>query len=191
MQVNTFKIDVYPWKRAITMIKKGNADALFSANLTKERTVFAFYPDEPIVKSPWVMWARDGEDLKFSSFNDLLGKKIGVVRGYSYTPEFWQFVKEHCTYDEVTTDKMNFMKLNARRVDLIPAELGNGLHIVKTLKLDKIIPLTNNPVKTDGLYIIFNKKNVSRAYVNQFSNELKKFKNTPLYQYLYREYFGF
>jgi polar amino acid transport system substrate-binding protein len=182
-------INIYPWKRAITMLEKGNADALFSVNLTGSRTGFAFYPEETIILSPWIMWVREEDGFGFGSFDDLLGKKVGLVRGYSYTPELWNFVKKHCSYEEVSDDEMNFRKLNAGRVDIIPAELGNGLYIIKKLSLKKIVPLMKNPVKTDGLYIIFNKNNVKKSLVDRFSDELKKLKQESVYRYLYDEYF--
>lgn len=191
MEVNIKSIKTYPWKRAITMIEKGEADALFSANFTTSRAEFAFYPDEQIVNSPWVMWVREEDELKFESFDDLLGKRIGLVRGYSYTPELWDFVKKHNIYQEVTNDEQNFKKLNAGRVDFISAELGNGLYLVKSSGIENIIPLKNNPIKSDGLYIVFNKKNVTKSFVDEFSAELKKFKQEPLYQLLYEEYFSF
>ena len=192
MKVNIKSIEVYPWKRAISMIEKGIADALFSANYTKERADFAFYPDEKIVDSPWVMWVREEDELKFESFDDLLGKKVGLVRGYSYTTDFWNFVKKHNIYEEVTNDEQNFKKLNAGRVDFIAAELGNGFYIVKNMEFNKIIiPLKENPLKSDGLYIIFNKKNVNKSFVDKFSNELKKLKQETLYKFLYEEYFKF
>jgi len=184
-------IDIYPWKRAILMIENGKADALFSANFTEDRTAFAFYPDEPIISSPWVMWVREEDDLIFRSFDDLLGKKVGIVRGYSYTPEFWNFVKKYNIYEEVTNDEINFKKLNLGRIDFVLAEFGNGLHIIRKLKLNKIIPLIKNPVKTDGLYLIFNKKTVSRSFVDRFSEELKRLKQENLYENLYEKYFGF
>lgn len=184
-------IDIYPWKRAIFMIEKGKADALFSANFTEERAAFAFYPDEPLISSPWVMWVRKEDELLFRSFEDLLGKKVGIVRGYSYTAEFWDFVKKYDVYDEVVNDEMNFKKLDAGRIDFVLAEFGNGLHIVRKLKLNKIIPLIKNPVKTDELYVIFNKKTVSRSFVDRFSEELKKLKQEFFYENLYKKYFGF
>ena len=191
MKVNIKSIKVYPWKRAITMVEKGKTDALFSANYTKDRTNFALYPEEKIVNSPWVMWVREEEELKFESFDDLLGKKVGLVRGYSYTTDLWNFVKKHNIYEEVTNDELNFKKLNAGRVDFIAAELGNGFYIAKKMELNKIIPLENNPIKSDGLYIIFNKKNVPKSFVDKFSNELKKLKQESLYKFLYEEYFKF
>ncbi|WDP87554.1 MAG: transporter substrate-binding domain-containing protein [Desulfobacter sp.] len=180
--VATFK--PYPWKRAILMIERGKADALFSANFTKARADFAFYPDEPIVTSPWVIWGNKDNKIEFRSFDDLYGKTVGIVRGYSYTPEFWNFAKKYNVYVEVPNDEMNFKKLNAGRIDFALAEFGNGVHIVKRLNLNKIIPFVKNPVKTDGLYIIFNKKTVSTSFVNAFSKELKKLKKKVLPKFI-------
>jgi len=192
MKTDIGNISTYPWKRAIVMLKKGKADALFSANYTQDRTAFAFYPEEPIVISPWIMWVRKENPLKFESFEDLIGKKVGVVRGYSYTPEFWSFIKKHKIYAEVVNDEMNFKKLSAGRVDFIVAELGNGLFISRTIKLDeKIIPLLNNPIKKAGLFIIFNKNSVDKSFVDKFSTELKKIKGGSFYKYLYYKNFGF
>jgi polar amino acid transport system substrate-binding protein len=64
----------------------------------------------------------------------------------------------------------------------------NGLHT--RLKLNKIIPLKNKPIKEDGLYMIFNTSRISEPFVQKFSNELKKVKKGPLYPYLYNEFFG-
>lgn len=184
-------IDVFPWKRAMHMVENGEADALFSSNYTKERAAFAYYPEEPIVDSPWVMWTRREDNLDFSSFNDLFGKRIGIVRGYSYTEELLDFVKAHKNYEEVHNDETNLKKLNAGRVDFAPAELGNGFYLVRKLQLNKIVPIVTNPLKIDGLYIIFNKNKVKKSIVDKFSSELKKLKEEPLYKDLYEEYFNF
>ncbi len=192
MKTDIGTISIYPWKRAITMLENGNADALFSVNFTQDRSNVAFYPEEPIVVSPWVMWVREEDGLNFESFDDLIGKRVGVVRGYSYTPEFWMFIKQHQLYQEVVSDELNFKKLSAGRLDYIAAELGNGLYLYRTLNLEKkIIPLLKTPLKKDGLFIIFNKDKVSRTFVDKFSTELKKLKEGPFYKYLYHTNFGF
>ncbi|WP_163338915.1 ABC transporter substrate-binding protein [Desulfopila sp. IMCC35008] len=189
MGVDIGTIRVYPWKRAITMLENGTADALFSVNFEKSRSQFALYPKETIILSPWVMWSREEDRLKFDSLNDLIGKIVGMVRGYSYTPELWDFVKKHEIYEEASNDKQNFLKLNFGRIDVIPAELGNGLYLVNKLGLNTVEPLMRNPLKRDGLYIIFNKNNIDGSFVDKFSAELKKLKQEPIYKNLYDEYF--
>ncbi len=189
MGVEVRSIEAYPWKRAITMLEKGHSDALFSANFTESREDFAYYPAETIVDSPWVIWFRDEDGLKFENLDDLKDKRIGVVIGYSYTPQFWDFLRRHKNYEEVVSDEVNFKKLNEGRVDCIVAELGNGYYMLNNLDLKKISPVLDKPIKSDGLYVIFSKKRVSRSFVNQFSDELRQFKSEDLYRYLYQNYF--
>ena len=189
MNVDIESLEACPWKRALYMIEKDEADALFSANYTQERTGFAYYPDEAIVESPWVIWSRAEDAFTYASLNDLIGKKLGTVRGYSYTQELMDFLKTHNNYDEVTDDLSNFKKLNAGRVDVIIAELGNGYSVLNELKIKNIVPHKNHPIKTDGLYIIFNKHRISQAFVKKFSEELKKIKQESIYQTWYDDYF--
>ncbi|MEZ4529358.1 MAG: ABC transporter substrate-binding protein, partial [Desulfobacterales bacterium] len=189
MDVKIRSLHVYPWKRAIAMMEKGQPDALFSANYTKERENFVWYPEEPLIQSPWILWVREEDRLKFDSLEDLREKRIGVVRGYSYTSEFLDFIQKFAEIDEVTDDATNFRKLNAGRVDYVAAELGNGYWLLKKLKLKKIIPLRDKPIKSDGLYLIFSKSRISKETAEQFSAELKKFKQEEAYQILCKKYF--
>ena len=182
------KIEDFPWKRAYKRLKEGDSDGLFSAGYAEGRKMFSYFPEEPIFESSWVMWARKKDNLKFDSLDDLKGMRIGVVRGYSYTDEFWKEIKSRATYEEVSSDATNFKKLNAGRIDYIIAELGNGLYILENLDLHDIIPFTTMPIKKDQLYILFNKKTVSEDFVNMFSNELTRFKTTAPYQALRKQY---
>ncbi len=190
MRVAIGRIEAYPWRRAITMLETGEADALYSANYTTVRTRFARYPDAPLVVSPWVMWVRRASGLQFRSLQDLAGKRIGLVNGYSYTAALWDYVNEHSHVDRVPNDALNFKKLHAGRVDYIAAELRNGTYLVNQLGLDDLVPLTERPIKFVGLYIIFNRKAVSQPFVDRFSDELWALKKEPLFGELYETYFG-
>ena len=185
------QIDIidFPWKRAVKMISSGEADALFSANYTKERESFGLYPKEPLVVSSWVIWVRSDSGIEFKDYLDIDNLKAGIVRGYSYTPAFWSFLKSHKNYFEVSDDETNFKKLNVKRIDYTIAELGNGFYILKKLGLKGIKPLMQNPIKEDGLYIVFNKNKFDREFVKKFSEKLRLFKKTKEYNFLYNRYF--
>ncbi|UZP65891.1 transporter substrate-binding domain-containing protein [Desulfovibrio mangrovi] len=179
-------IQAYPWKRALELFQHGNVDALFSANHTKAREVYALYPSVPIVESPWVIWTRD---TAISSLQDLKGKRIGVVSGYSYTREFWEFIQVYCTVEEVYSDELNFKKLQIGRLDALAAELGNGLHIARNLGATNIFPNRDLQIKTDGLYIMFKRSSTSPEFINRFSEELVRFRKSDEYQALHNKYF--
>lgn len=178
----------YPWKRALHILKSGDADGLFSANHTPAREQYAHYPEEPLIESPWVIWSLGGTPIK--SLDDLKGLTIGVVSGYSYTKEFWAFIRENCVVDEAVSDEGNFKKLALGRIDAIAAEYGNGLHLIHDLGLPEIKPHKQFEIKRDGLFIMFSRENVTADFVGRFSRELKAFKQTVEFETLYAEYFG-
>lgn len=188
MDIPTEPIRAYPWKRALSILEHDNADALFSANHTRERETFARYPDEALVDSPWVIWSRGNSVI--NSLEDLKGKRIGVVIGYSYTDDFWKFIETYCEVDKVTSDEVNFKKLEIGRIDATVAEYGNGHYLINKFELKSIKPQPRTEIKRDGLYIIFNRKNVSESFVSDFSKTLKEYKTTKEYKALRKEYFG-
>lgn len=189
MNMRIESLTVYPWKRALKNIEAGTADALFSANFRKDRAEFAWYPDEPIVNSRWVIWSIEGSDNIYTSLNDLTGKTVGVVSGYSYTKDFWRFVREKGLFFESIDDATNFKMLKGGRFEYVLAELENGKHVLKELGINDVIPHKEHPVKLDGLYIIFSKQTVTKDFVDSFSEELRKFKKEPAYQEIGDTYF--
>lgn len=188
MEVEIEELDGYPWKRALAILENGHADALFSANFTKDRKTFARYPDEVLFDSPWVIWTRGAQDIK--SLDDLRGKSVGVVIGYSYTPEFWEFIETYCKVEKVSTDKINFKKLAIGRLDATVAEYGNATYLTRKLGLRGITPHRDIVIKNDGLYIMFNKDRIDADFVQRFSDELRDYKKTEAYKAVRREYLG-
>lgn len=188
MGVPIEKITAYPWKRALSIMEHGRADALFSANYTDERRLFARYPEEVLAESPWIIWSRGKKAIQ--SLDDLKGKRIGVVIGYSYTRQFWDFIETYCIVEKVTSDEINFKKLNFGRLDATVAEYGNGLHLIKEFGLHSIKAQPAAEIKRDGLYIMFNRDNISDSFVQDFSKELKRFKTTAEHTKLREKYFG-
>jgi len=180
-------LESFPWKRALTILEQGGADALFSANLTPDRAIFAHYPSEKLIDAPWIIWTR--AERPVHSLEDLKGKSVGVVLGYSYTESFWRFIETYCRVEQVSTDEINMRKLALNHVDAVAAEYGNGLHLVRELGLKGIRPHPDIVIKQDGLYIMFNRRSVREAFVERFSEELKAFKATPEYGELRKKYF--
>ncbi len=188
MDIPIESIEAFPWKRALEIIQHGHAEALFSANFTPDRMAFARYPSEMLTESPWVIWTRGRGQIK--TLDDLKGKTIGVVLGYSYTPEFWDFIETYCTVEKVRSDEINFKKLSAGRLDATIAEYGNGHYLSTTLGLDNLKPNHALTIKKDGLYIIFSRKSVTQDFVEEFSKELKAFKETGEHKVLREKCFG-
>lgn len=188
MNVRISSIKCFPWKRALKMLEKGNADALFSANFNEGRTAWAHYPDEPLFESPWVFWGPKPDTVRILAWEDLILQRIAVVSGYTYTPAFWEKLKAAGNYYSVTSDEQSFLMLAAGRVDLALAELRNGHHLVSHLKLSGIAPIRATPIKTDGLYMIFNKARVSKSFADRFFRTLQGVKQRAAFKKLIAPY---
>lgn len=190
IDVTVNSLNAYPWKRALDNVETGKSHALFSANFSQERTAFAWYPDESLIDSPWVIWVKKDSGNHYTSLDDLKGKTVGVVNGYSYTKDFWDFVKLNKAFEGANSDEINFKKLQGGRFEYTVAELGNGYHILKKLGIKGIVPVIKYPIKYAGLFIIFNKEKVPKEIVEKFSEGLKEFKKSPGYKSLVKKYFS-
>ena len=121
--------------------------------------------------------------LKFDSFDDLKGKKIGLIRDTKYTKALWEFVRRENSYELITLTVQNIQKLLRGRVDNICAEYTSVMVLAKELGVEtNVVALIGNPLETSPLFIVFSPKKVDRDFVDRFSDELKKFKFGTGYQ---------
>lgn len=186
------RIEQYPWARGERMIIEGSLDMLYTAATSEKRARIVHYPSESLVESAWSLFIRseDSGKLKFDTLDDLKGKRIGVVRAYTYTPEFWSFIESEKNFEEVAGDEQNINKLMYKRIDYIIMDYGNGLYLIDKKGLaGKIVPLAK-PVARMSLYPIFSRNTVEKDFVDRFSEELKTFKTGPEYRKIYNRYFS-
>jgi polar amino acid transport system substrate-binding protein len=186
------RINQYPWVRGEKMVIDGTVDMLYTASTNEKRAKITHYPKESLMESSWSFFIRkeDADRLKYNSFNDLKGKKIGVVRAYTYTPELWEFMEKEKNFDEVTNDELNVKKLMVKRIDYVAMDFGNGMALIKKMGLTDQIIVLKKPIKTTSLFAIFSQKTVKKDFADKFSSELKAFKATTEYKTLFNKYFG-
>ena len=174
-----YETRIYPWARVLNMLTEGEIHALYTIMKNTEREAIFYYPEEPITHSKWVFFIRrtDAGKLKFDSFDDLKGKRIGLIRDTKYTPALWEFVEKEQNYELVAQEPQNFEKLVNNRIDYLVTEYTVGMSVAKTLGIENdIVALTDNPLESTPLYIAFSQKMVKKEFVDRFSNELKNFK---------------
>lgn len=84
-----FQIEIYPWKRALNMVKTQEADAIFTIYRTAERKHFLLYPTYPLiyqdVRFYFKDYTADLEDIERFEFDNEI---IGGVSGFSYGKSF-------------------------------------------------------------------------------------------------------
>lgn len=186
------RIMQHPWARSERMVIDGAADLLYTATYSAKRAEVTHYATETLMDSSWSFFIRKEDEGKitYKDLQDFKGKKIGVVRGYTYTPELWDFMKAEKNFEEVTNDNFNIQKLMAGRIDCTVMDYGNGLYLIQQMGFSgKIVPL-KKPLEMTSLYAVFSRNTVEKEFVDRFSAELKTFKGTAAYKQIFNKYFG-
>jgi polar amino acid transport system substrate-binding protein len=191
--------EALPFNRSWMMVARGEADGIFSDSRSSERERVCSFPDEPLKQERWVLFIRTADvgNLKFSSFDDLVGHDVavhepvpGLFEQPTVSPELWKFLREHHNMVQTTGGNSSFRMLAAGRVDYAVVNLSSGMLDIARVGLSgKIEPLLSRSVIEDGTYLCFSKARVSPALVDAFSRALKQFKQTEAFQAIYRKYF--
>jgi len=114
-----YSIECLPWKRALSYLKSGEADALFSAYKTPERQEFATYLEHPLHYSVFSAFTQKGHEFEFSGTEDLNGKRVGMALGYSVNPEFDAAKSDNkFAVVETTSTSAGLQMLMDKRVDV-------------------------------------------------------------------------
>ncbi|MDM8551598.1 transporter substrate-binding domain-containing protein [Desulfobacterales bacterium HSG2] len=176
-----------PWKRCLKYMREGKVDALLSPIFTKERTEFMYYPSEPVNIEKTVFLTWKGSGMKVNGLDDLKGKLIGVVRGYSYGPEFDNcpgLKKFDCNDDE------QLIKILAKkRVGIAVGEEGALRFIAKQTGVPvEVIYVLN---ETPG-YIGISKKALGpkgKSVAEKFAKTLRQLKAEGVIEKIRNKYF--
>ncbi|MBI9091866.1 MAG: transporter substrate-binding domain-containing protein [Desulfobacterium sp.] len=191
MGIEHEKIRIYPWARILHEGVSGTIDGVFGAQINEERLGQMRFPEEPLTEETWVFWIRKSDvgRLKYTSFDDLKGHSIGLVRGYNYPKAFKAFVRKEQNFEDVSEERQNFKKLAAGRIDYTVSLLNIGTWIARNEGfLDQIYPLTEKTLFTSKFYVMFNKKNISQEWVDRLSKELVLYKKTAEFRTLLEKF---
>ncbi|WP_428503330.1 substrate-binding periplasmic protein [Roseateles sp.] len=71
------RIELLPWRRALAMAERGQADGLFTVLDTPQRKALA-HVSLPVLDARYSVFARAGEAFSYTGANSLAGRQIGV-----------------------------------------------------------------------------------------------------------------
>lgn len=170
-------IKIYPWKRALLMVKNGEADGLIGAYITDERKKSLRFSQNYFYQDEIQFYQRAGGifiwDGKYSS---LQGKVIGVTSGWDYGKKFDQ-QKKSLKLVVLKTLKQNFEMLLRGRVDLVLSHPRGTQRILEELmgkeKIKEIFPIIK---KSQGYFSFSRKKKMSNFLLkfDQIFESMKK-----------------
>lgn len=176
-----------PWRRALEGANDGSW-GVGGLYMTEER-LWRYDYSEPIFEERLELYVVRGKEFPFSGINDLAGRRIGVMRGWTYGDEFEQAVANGTfSPDSVNTDSANIGRLLLGRVDAIvttPESYALARDIMDPRGL--VIPLPR-PLAVNKVYLSFPKSKNLAPLLDRFNAELRRMRLDGSHDRLVREY---
>jgi polar amino acid transport system substrate-binding protein len=178
-----------PWNRALSMMEKGEADAITYIGKTPEREKFTYFLEGNILsvtrQELIVLESKKAAIQYTGDLQALSSYRIGIQSGYSYGEAF--NAADYLKKDEVKTKEQLSEMLALNRLDLIAVnydeyktDLQQGLFKDTTyLKPD---------LNSSDNYIGFSKVKNRGDLAQRFADALTAFKQTDEYQQLLSKY---
>ena len=173
-------VNIYPWKRCLSMIKSRKADAILDIGMTEDRKKQMIFPDENISSSVSVLFCLADADFAFSRLEDLNGLRIGTILGYVYSKQ----ISEADFFEKlpVQTLRQNVDMLLLGRIDMFIANRNAGLFTAKKMKVLDRVKTLEKPISGGLLYLAFSRKKDHVKLAKKFSIHLERFKQTGAYE---------
>ncbi len=180
------KVKALPWKRALAMGVQGRA-GVGGIYKTKERLKTYDY-SELVYNELLLVFVRRGSQFNFATMEDLKGKNIGVIMGWSYGIEFDQ-AKANGLFlvEAVNRDSLNFKKLSEGRLDCVVASNESALYEISRNNFDNIVAL-DNPLLINPTYLAFAKQSDKTELLARFNKALKEMREEGEYKQLISEF---
>ncbi|WP_432737144.1 substrate-binding periplasmic protein [Maridesulfovibrio sp. FT414] len=170
----TFSFEHVPWQRALIMAETGKSDAIPGIAKTPERESALFFPEEPLLVAYIVLFYKIENKFDYKDITSLNNKRVGVIRGYSYGPDFDHF--KGCIKEPGESLLQNFNKLAAGRLDLVIAYKDPGLYTLNKENIRSNFHFSANPVHKVPLYLAFSRKPGHKKMAISFNKALMNVK---------------
>ncbi|WP_432736401.1 substrate-binding periplasmic protein [Maridesulfovibrio sp. FT414] len=174
---------IVPWKRALAMVEKGSADAIFNAGYTEQRNKFMRYPNNILITEKIIALRKTGSKSYLGY--DLKGADkyvVGVGRGFFYGQRIQDAFDRGIfrRVEEVPNIDLNVKKLLLGRIDFLLADYYPVMKFLSDNRLmDQVEPIlspeTGLPVifSESNTYLAFSRKKKTPAF-NSVNKELER-----------------
>ncbi|SCA57611.1 conserved exported hypothetical protein [Candidatus Terasakiella magnetica] len=171
------EVEVYPWARALELVRKGSVDMLFTAYKTPAREKFLYYSAVPLIVQKVSLFVNSSSHL--NSLEDItLGKASTTAtrRKVSYGPVIDNLIKQNQLVNSFTgNDDIHLLELlKGKRVDTVPLSQFVAYHNIRKAGLENDIREIQPPVQSVPSYLTFSKALDHKKLATQFSVELIK-----------------
>jgi len=168
------QLEAKPWKRCLVDMDEGHA-GVGGIYKNDERLKKYDFSDQIFVEK-MAVYSHKTDRVEFTGVASLYGKRVAVLRGWSYGEEFDKAAKEgKILVEEAGSDAQNFQKLAAKRVQVALAIDEAGATLIKGGKFPDVERnakfLFENPT-----FLAFNKSTKQTETLAKFNKAIEEMK---------------
>jgi polar amino acid transport system substrate-binding protein len=177
------EIEFLPFARALYESQQGNYSGLVAAWYSEQRTAH-FYYSQPLYANQIVLFKRKADTINYRNFQDLARQqqRLGVVQGYMQP---MGLIESGIKTIPVATDEQALAMLALQRVDLVPADLLNGLYLLehKLPQHQQQLEWLTPALEQRPMYLVLSKKDpANEQRIERFNLGLQQLKASGQYQ---------
>ncbi|WP_448550097.1 substrate-binding periplasmic protein [Thalassotalea fusca] len=174
-----FTAKVLPWERCKAAVKQGTQFDAMIDNAALNPFIFGKYPTGVY---PLVMFVREHYEASRFSWQNITGKRVGMVRGYDYTERVLQF--DGWIRDFATTDEQMISKLLLNRYDYILGDIFSTPIIAQKLGVN--LKMLTPSVDATYTFLVFHES--KSAVLEQYDTTIKQMILDGTMESIYQKY---
>lgn len=175
------ELSAMPWTRALRQTDEGKTGiaGLYKNKSRQERYDYS----NPIYTETLKLYTLKNKSFPYNSLEDLAGKTIGVVRGWSYG-DLFDSAKDAKLFKTVPAndDYTNIQKLLKGQIEVIVAIPETIKTIAKEKNIEFEIAEIPTPIISNPTHIAFNKAAQKKDLLEQFNRALEDIKQEGVYE---------
>lgn len=180
-------IQALPWDEALKAGEQGETAVGGIYKNNKRLEIYDY--SSPLYEERLMVYTKTGETFPFNTLSDLYGKRIGLIRGWSYGEAFDAArEKYHFTVEEADSNLRNFEKLVSGKIDCLVVDQLAASQIIQEHAWDKQVHQLEKTAADNHAYLVFAKNLKKTALLERFNQALEEIKKDGSYQKLVRNF---
>lgn len=167
------EISLYPWKRALLMMEKGEADVIIGPYKTKERMNFLDYSNFTFYEDEILLYTHADSKINWNGdISNITDLKIGVIGGWSLGEDF-ELVKDKLSVLYLDNIDQLFTMLKFKRIDIAISHDRASSSYISLNENKKLIKSLRPPLSKSQGHFGFSKKRDLLKFKEQFEAEYR------------------
>jgi len=181
-----YKVETYPFKRALIMAMEGKG-VVVGVFKTDERSLKLEF-SKPFYREESVLFVNKKNTFPFSVISDLKGKQVGVKLGWSYGEEFDRAKVRKLFTTTVGSPKQIYNLLDLGRLDAVVDNKLSGIGTINDLSLNQSIEALPQYLVLGGIYIAV-KRGTNTELIKKFNHHVSRIRDNGEYEKILAKYY--